>query len=520
VPRSEKSMIDQPVSPPTFFGRSRLLIVFTVLALFAGGLALRLTNLTAPPLDVLAWRQLRSASIARGLFYDQNPSFDPAHRSQAHYLDVVYGPLEPPILENLVARTYAVFGNDNLWVARLYSIIFWLAASFALFFLAWKTTNIDGAVIAFAYALFLPFGVSYSRAFMPEPLYILWMWLGIYVFYRWADKQKWLLAVLAGAVMGIAILIKVFAAFMLIPAIAFFLLAKFGFKRIVRNLQFYLMVTLSGIIPAVYYVFVVPGTSGNYLDSWSLPFLHLLLDPAFYVRWFHFLSGPFNPALLILAAGSIVLFKKPERWLVVGLWVGYMIFGMTLPALIASHDYYSLPLAPIVGLSLAGLGAFLLPKIVQSGRLGQILFLGLAVVAIGDAAIMARKEIRGADYVAQAAYWQTLSDKLPDGKYVGLVADYGASLNYYGWRFINEYPYSYDIDLARLGGRSFDFSTQAWQFFRSHTDGYDYFLITELKELDAQPYLHDILFGYFPIVKQDKDFIVFDLRHPIKAPPG
>jgi len=58
------------------------------------------------------------------------------------------------------------------------------------------------------------------------------------------------------------------------------------------------------------------------------------------------------------------------------------------------------------------------------------------------------------------------------------------------------------------------------QFFRSHTNGYDYFLITELGEMDAQPYLHEILYGYFPIVKQDKDFIVFDLDHPIKPPPG
>src|SRR5512146_2141195 len=87
---------------PTFFGRSRPFLLIVVLALFAAGLALRLTNLTAPPFDVQAWRQLRSASIARGMYYDLNPSVTPDLRGQAHYLSVVYGPLEPPVFERLV----------------------------------------------------------------------------------------------------------------------------------------------------------------------------------------------------------------------------------------------------------------------------------------------------------------------------------------------------------------------------------------------------------------------------------
>ena len=512
--------MNHPVSLPTFFGRTRWLPIVTIVLLIAGGIALRFTNLTAPPMDVHAWRQLRSAAIARGIYYRLNPAFTDTQRGQANYLSVVYGPLEPPIMENLAARTYLLIGQEDLWVARLYSILFWIAASLVVFFLAWKMTSLDGAVIALAYQMFLPFGVSISRAFMPEPLYIMWMWLGIFVFYRWAEKQSWRQALLAGAFLGISILVKVFAAFMLIPAVAFYLIAKFGIKRIVKNYQFYGMVALSGIIPAIYYLVLVPGQSGNYLETWSLPYIHLLADPAFYIRWFHWLSGLFNPAVLVLAAVSILFFKKPERWLVLGLWVGYAIFGMTLPSLINSHNYYSLPLVPIVSLSLAGMGALILPKVVQSGKVWQVLFLGLALVSIGDASIIARKDIRGADYTAQAAFWKNLSDKLPDGKYVGLVADYGASMIYYGWRFISEYPYSFDIDMARMGGRTFDFTNQAWEFFRSHTSGYDYFLITEMSEMSAQPYLHDILYGYFPILKQDKDFIVFDLDHPIKQPPG
>jgi hypothetical protein len=204
----------------------------------------------------------------------------------------------------------------------------------------------------------------------------------------------------------------------------------------------------------------------------------------------------------------------------VGLWVGFIIFGMTLPSLITSHSYYSLPLAPIVSLSLAGLGALLLPKIAAAGKVWQVVFLVLALVSASDSAIAARKEINGADYTAQAAFWKDLSNHLPDGKYIGLLADYSAPMDYYGWRFVAPYPFSYDIDMAKMSGKEFNFTSQAWEYFRSYIDGYDYFLITELTELDAQAYLNDILFGYYPVVKQTKEYILFDLRHPLKPVPG
>ncbi len=112
-------MIDHATSQPSFFGRSRLVLILTVLILMAGGLALRLTNLTSPPFDVHAWRQLRSASIARGMFYNLDPAANPDLRGQANYLSVVYGALEPPLFERQVAQTYLALGQEVLWVARL-----------------------------------------------------------------------------------------------------------------------------------------------------------------------------------------------------------------------------------------------------------------------------------------------------------------------------------------------------------------------------------------------------------------
>lgn len=504
----------------SFFGRSRWIAIITVLGLLAGGLMLRFTNFTAPPLDVHAWRQLRSASIARQMFYDVKPGVEENLRASAHYLGVVFGTLEPPLFERLVAQTYLLAGQELLWVARLYSIIFWMILSMMVFLLAWQMLSFDGAVVALAFMLFLPFGNTFSRTFLPEPLYMMCMWLGLFAFYQWVEKGGWLWAVLAGATIGISILVKVFSAFMLIPAVALYLITRRGFKAVLKDARFYVFVALSAVIPAVYYLWLIPGQSSDYLQVWSLPYLHLLKDPVFYLRWLQWLGALFNPVVLLLAGVSVLLWRHPARWLLVGLWVGYVIFGFTLPSLITSHNYYSLPLVPILGLSLAALGDELLMRVRQQKWLWQVGLIAILLVGLGLATYQARKEIRAEDYQAQAQYWVDLSKKLPnDGKYVGLLADYSTRMIYYGWRFVGQYPFSYDLDMAVMGGKSFDFEKQGMEFFRSKTDGYDYFLITELEELDRQPYLNAILTNYFPVVAMEKDYILYDLRKPLKPLP-
>ncbi len=504
----------------SFFGRSRLVAILTILGLIAGGLALRFTNFTAPPLDVHGWRQLRSASIARQMYYDAKPGVEENLRDSAHYLGVVFGTLEPPLFERLVAQTYLLAGQEVLWVARLYSIIFWMILSLMVFLLTWQMMSFDGAVIALAFLMFLPFGNTFSRTFLPEPLYMMWMWLGLYAFYKWVEKENWMWAILAGVTIGISILVKVFSAFMLVPAVGLYLIARRGLKPTLRLPRFYVFVALCAVIPAIYYLFLIPGQSTDYLQVWSIPYLHLLKDPVFYLRWLQWLGSLFNPIIVLLAGISVLLWRHPARWLLVGLWIGYAIFGLTLPSLITSHNYYSLPLVPIIALSLAALADEILQRVRQQKWVWQVALVVMLLVSLGLATYLARKEIRAKDYQAEAQYWVELSKKLPnDGKYVGLVEDYSTPMIYYGWRFVGWYPFSSDLDMAIMGGKEFNFEKQGMEFFRSKTDGYDYFLITELEELDRQPYLNAILTNYFPVVAKEKDYILFDMRKPLKPLP-
>ena len=82
------------------------------------GLGIRLYDLKDLPLDFHAVRQLRSALIARSVYYQINSKIDPALRQEA--LDTsnleIY---EPPILEEIVGLTYQVIGSEQLWISRI-----------------------------------------------------------------------------------------------------------------------------------------------------------------------------------------------------------------------------------------------------------------------------------------------------------------------------------------------------------------------------------------------------------------
>ena len=205
--------------PRTLFGRSRILLYACLVVLFALGVGFRLINLTNPPLDDNAWRQLASASFARGLYYKMLPNADPQIRHEAIHLAEVSVHDEPTITETLVALSYLVAGGEYLWIFRLWTTLFWVIGGIALFALVRKMTSVDGAMLALGYYLLLPFGIAITRSFLPEPLMVMWIILALFALYRWIESQTWKWTIAAGVLAGLAVLTKVFAIYPLAPVI-------------------------------------------------------------------------------------------------------------------------------------------------------------------------------------------------------------------------------------------------------------------------------------------------------------
>ena len=127
-------------------GINRILSIGAVVITLLLGLGIRLYDLTAPPLDFNAVVQLRSAMIARGIYYQLDTSADPNTRQTAIAIGKLE-PLEPSILEGIVGFTYYVVGGEHVWISRLYTTLFWLIGGLALFALARRMASFPAALL-------------------------------------------------------------------------------------------------------------------------------------------------------------------------------------------------------------------------------------------------------------------------------------------------------------------------------------------------------------------------------------
>jgi hypothetical protein len=486
-----------------------LLLVFLLLAL---GIGLRLFDLTDQPIDFHATRQLRGAMIARGMYYEMLPDADPERREMAVGFGSTTGQYEPSILEKIVAYTYLLTGSEKLWVARIYTSLFWIIGGIALFDLARRMTSLAGGLVALSYYLVLPFAVQASRSFQPDPGMVMCIMLSIYALYRWSEKQSWTWAILAGVFGGIGILTKVVAAYIVGGAAVAVVLSTLGLRLFWRSLQVWVMAILMVTPSAIYYLGQGDRAS-DYLAGWTLSLSHLLVEPSFYVRWLNMVQNLMGLTALLLALVGVVISSPHNRALLLGLWAGYGIYGLFLPYQMYSHNYYHLQLIPIIALSLAPVAQLIYARISQERKVWQALLVGVVLVGLIFPAWVSVAELKREDFRGEPAYWQQIASYLPtDGKIIGLTQDYGYRLSYYGWRKVQLWPNRGERQLSELRGNSKEFA----ELFAKRTEGKSYFLITAIGQLNDQPDLKQHLAGHYPLLAQGDGYLIYDLRNPLQ----
>jgi hypothetical protein len=442
-------------------------------ALLLLGLGIRLYDLTDPPLDFHPTRQLRGALIARGMYYQMQPDADPEIRRTAIQFGNSTGQYEPSILEKLVATTYLLTGGENVWIARVYTSVFWIIGGVALFSLARRMTSLGGALVALGYYLFLPFAFEASRSFQPDPGMVMCIVLSASALYRWSETQSWKWAIVTGLLAGLAVLLKVVAGYIVGGAALAMVLYTLGWKRSWRSAQVWAMAILMIAPSAIYYLVIRQGRASEYFQNWTISLLHLLLEPAFYVRWFSFVQNLVGLAAILLGLAGILIATNRSRALLIGLWGGYLVYGLLLPYQMYTHSYYHLQLV------LSCMGGRLSELSRQSG-----VGVGIAILAIAFPACVSRSALASEDNRKEPAYWQEIASYLPtDGKIIALTQDYGYRLMYYGWRKVTLWPNRGERSLSALRGRSKEFD----EYFSKRVEDKSYFLITAFGQFNDQP---------------------------------
>jgi 4-amino-4-deoxy-L-arabinose transferase-like glycosyltransferase len=501
-------------SSTTFFGASSLLMWVSLGVVFSLALAIRLYDLTDPPLDFHSTRQLRSALIARGMYYQGLDSAPTWQRERAVEEWQSREVIEPTLFEALVAQTYHLTGGENVWVARIYGSIFWLVGGLALYLLARDMTSVDGGLIALTFYLLLPFGVIASRSFQPDPLMVMWIVLAWWAFYRWYQAPSWKSALLAGATAGIALLIKNVAVFMLLGGTGALILTAYGIRKALRSPQIWAIAILSALPVAVYTIYglLVLELAGQFEGRF---FPELLSDSAHYAHWVWEVLKIIGFGGLLAGLLGVFLFDRPhQKAFVIGLWSGYGVYGLLFPYHFLTHNYYHLPLIPVVALCIAPFGALVFQRIseMKLGNVARIAIIGVFIICVAIQVWDTRVTLAQDDYRHEPAYWQGVGEVVGTGtSVVALSQDYGNRIAYYGWVDTLNWPGVGHQEYRELrGGKPMVFE----DWFAEYTAGQDYFLVTRLKELDRQPELKEMLYENYPIIAQGDGYLLFDLNNP------
>jgi len=483
-------------------------VSIAVLMLIA--MVLRLETITSPPLEFEPTRQYKSYIITRSFYFDGNEDIPEWRREVAALNGESEERLEPPIMERIHATIFSLIGQEVMWLPRLVSAIFWLVGGIFLYLVARDLVSAHSALLSLAFYLLIPFGIPASRAFMPEPLMQMTFIISIFAILRFDRHPSRANLLLAGSITAFSIIIKGVNAFPIGGMYGLLLLSKYGFSRSVRNTRVW-MFTIVSLLPALAFYggeLLFGGSLGNHLDKSFIP--SLWVQREFWFDWLDILKLIFGfPVLVAGLVGILMVRDLVIKSLLIGLWVGYFVYGLITTRHIATHLYYSEPLIPIVALSLAPLMDVVLTALGDSlrNRFWRQAVWGVAIFALALNVYSTRTAIvpdLGEDFVAEAEAIGELVDHSTQviylSEYHGLPLKYHAEVVGAPWTsppalgITNE-----DADLSH--------EARMDRFVETHNP--EYFVITDMSSYT--PDLREFLVSRFEVVAETLDYVVFDL---------
>lgn len=443
-------------------------------AVFAGivllALVIRLDSITAPPLDFAPARQTYDALRARIIYADGLQQLEPWKRAVLDDVRAQVPQIEPPVLEHLAAAGYRLAGSEQLWIARMLSVLLWIVGGAFLHRLATRVADEPGPLIALGLYLFMPFGIFGSRSFQPDPLMVTLTLAALVTIVRFHEHPSNARLAQSAVVSALAILSKpAIPVFFLWGAFAALGIGSQGFRRIFRSRSSLAFAVISLAPAALYYLYgtVVASFLGGHTSSSLRP--SLLADPSFWRGWMGMvasvvaypldgLSGVFG--LLTVAAlaavmlvGLLATHSRAGRSLLVGLWAGYIVFGVVFTEHVSTHVYYSLPLVPIVALSAAPAGVVLLQWLRTAHFATRIVVVLVGFAVLAGATWKVEQKLESPDYHRQVEIYKRI------GVVVGHTSDaihvdqsFDTPLLYYAWIASSPlyYPRRADVDSRLL----------------------------------------------------------------------
>lgn len=369
-------------------------LVITVLCF-----TVRLYKIDNPIADHHSFRQADTAAVARNFIKDgfnilfpQSDSFTALSIHQTpnpnrYFLN------EFPLYNAIVALIYHFKGINTVY-ARLVSIFFASVGTFFLYLLGKKLFSTKVAALAALFYAVIPYNIYYGRVIMPDPMFICFSIISFYLLLLMVEKPNFVRGMLFSVAFAIALLVKPYAIFLLIPFV-YWVIANHGFRAFTKPM-FYIAPVIS-VVPLIlwrYHCSLHP--EGIFYSEWLYNKYDIRFTGAFF-RWLIF--DRMNR--LILATGGFVLFffgivssiASKKGWLMILWLISVLTYFTVFAAGNVTHDYYQLPLMP-VGALLVSLGFF---QMIDLGKniFQKIVLWGVALSLIVISFAFGWYEVRG-----------------------------------------------------------------------------------------------------------------------------
>ncbi len=328
----------------------RYLEIVVVIALLLLGAYARTYKINAPLADWHSWREADTAAVARNFVKDKfdllYPQSDSLLALNEHNLSNPnrYFINEFPLYNGIVAVLYKQFGI-NTALGRLVSIIFATMGAAALYGLVRLTVGRGVAILSLLYYQFIPYNIYYSRVFMPDPTFVAFSILSLFLCALWVKTDKLRYGILLMFSFAIAMLVKPYAIFMIFP-LGYWILSNWGWSAFKKR-SIYLIVIGAFIPLALWRYHYSLHPEGTFASTWLLNGDGIRFKGAFF-RWL--IYDRLNR--LIFATGGFALFiyglftshlKKNTSLFFV--WTLAIFLYMTIFAKgNVNHDYYQLPI--------------------------------------------------------------------------------------------------------------------------------------------------------------------------------
>lgn len=335
------------------------------------GVILRLKNFNSLPVDGHPMRQTDTECVAYFLYTGKADFFKPKSCLMRPVANIDgYFLLEMPFYEKLIAVSYKIFGPE-MWAARVINIVLYIVGAVAawLFLSEWldKKSGFLGLIV---YSLMPGSMFFVGHAIHPDAMAVSFIWLSLYLVYKYSQNKNYGWLVSGGIAMGISVASRPFGLIAL-PLLFYFLWQK---KSRFGNYALLLVLSVG------FYGWWRWWTHYLGLDmsweNWVLFGREKLFDLGLLKNlvWKNVVGEVMGKTASGLAGlGLIVgLVKKDRKIIPLILWiVGVIIYWLLVPNGNLTHQYYADVYIPLVVI-LAAMGwRFVWGK----GRLAAILVL-------------------------------------------------------------------------------------------------------------------------------------------------